>query len=462
MQKLVVLCDGTWCGSETHTRTNIFQLAKLIGIFSGDDDRRYDPERATPISYPNDAVAACYFPGAGLGGSFLEYLVNGATANDIDEECIRVYRYIVQYYTRQHEVWMFGFSRGAYIVRCVAGMINNCGILKRRDDNGNTVLTNNNANLTVQEEALCIQVYRIYRSKYSEDNPEGSQSDSFRKRASHDMPTPPIKFMGLFDTVGSLGIPYFNPGSGLKYREFYDTKISGVVEKVYHALSIHDRMWGLEPCHALPASDRNGPQFEIHERWFPGCHYDLGRQRFQFLRNGSDRFERWVGNILSPLSNVIEPNHVFADLVLKWMLEKIQLHDPQGTVIPHIDIAIDQLITSMTNSTVDYTGSGDVYDNLPAFGPAGRLWGPLTSVFPVSLFPGFTDTINALTQTRDRIISDPTGELTLYDQPSLHLGGRSVGDLGRIGPTLPLRYPSQTYEVFNLSGIIPAAGSSPT
>lgn len=444
MQKLVVLCDGTWCGSETETQSNIFLLATMIGIDMSQQNR----EHAEPIEYedPTGHVKACYFPGVGLGSTFLEYLFNGATANDIDEDCIRVYRYIVQHYTPQHEVWMFGLSRGAYTVRCVAGMINNCGILRQMD------------------EGLINQVYEIYRSRDDADRPGTQKSVAFRKQHSHSVATP-VKFMGLFDTVGALGIPFFEPGIGLEFREFYDTKVSRVVEKVYHAISMHDRLWGFEPCHALPDGDRIGPQFEIHERWFPGCHYDLGRQRFRFLRYGSSWSERVVGHILGPLSNVIEPNQVFADLVLKWMLEKIRLNDSQGRVIQNIDQEIGQSIADMRTATPAYTGSGDIYNNLPAFGPAGRLWGLLTSVFPVGLFPGVTAVINALTRTRNRIISDPTGELTQYYQTCLQLGGGRVGDLGRIGPTVPQRYPSRTYEVFiahlTFSGMVPAAGSSP-
>ncbi|KAF9273652.1 hypothetical protein BGZ68_001329, partial [Mortierella alpina] len=318
MKKLIVLCDGTWCGLEANTQTNIYLLAKMI--MAGQD-----PYLASPYQDNNRGIQAYYFRGAGLGGTFLEDLFNGATGNDIDENCIEVYRYIVQHYTPQHEIWMFGLSRGAYT--------------RRR--NGHTVPTNDNPPLTDEEKALCEQVYKIYRSEDPEDHPKGSRSNAFRKRASYDMPTPPVKFMGLFDTVGSLGIPYLNPGIGLDFREFYDTKVSSVVEKVYHALSMHDRLWGFEPCHALPDSHRIGPQFEIHERWFPGCHYDLGRQRFRFLGNGSNWFEYVVGRILGPLSNVIEPNHVFADLVLKWMLEKIRLHDPPGRVIHNINNEIN-------------------------------------------------------------------------------------------------------------------------
>ncbi|KAF7722391.1 hypothetical protein EC973_003167 [Apophysomyces ossiformis] len=440
MKKLIVLCDGTWCGSETNTKTNVFLLAEMMGI----NMSLYNPARAEPIPY-HDAgrgMDTCYFPGAGLGGTFLEYIFNGATAYDIDQDCIKVYKYIAEHYTPQHEIWMFGLSRGAYTVRSVAGMINNCGILKRTDGNGVPLLPD-------VLDRLYQQIYRIYRSRDPADHPESERIRAFKEKASYNVPTP-VKFMGLFDTVGSLGIPYLNPGIGPAFEEFHDNKISCAIEKVYHALSIHDRLWCFAPCRALPAKQRVGPQFEIYERWFPGCHYDLGRQRFRFLRNGENLLERVLGKILAPLSKVIEPNKVFSDLVLKWMLEKIWQNDSQPWVIQNININIQDLRASMMAATPTDTGSGDIYDNALAFGPAGRIWEVLTRIFS-PLFPGFNMVISELTQTTDRIIPDSDAVLTLYYNQSPELGNRRIADIGKIdsiSPTEPSRYPSRTYQDF--------------
>ncbi|KAF9080691.1 hypothetical protein BGX27_005315, partial [Mortierella sp. AM989] len=219
--KLIVLCDGTWAGSETNTKSNIYYLARMIGI----DMALYNPAKALPIPYQDleRGVDACYFPGAGLGGTFLEYIFNGITIHDIDQDCFDVYKYIVEHYTPQHEIWMFGFSRGAYTIRCVAGMINNCGILRPMDGNSAPI---NPDSLN----RLCRQVYRIYRSRDPADHPDSPKSLLFKDRVSYNVVTP-VKFMGLFDTVGSMGIPYLNPGVGPAFYEFYDNKISNVVEK---------------------------------------------------------------------------------------------------------------------------------------------------------------------------------------------------------------------------------------
>ncbi|KAK3805684.1 MAG: hypothetical protein J3R72DRAFT_408762 [Linnemannia gamsii] len=431
-RKLIVLCDGTWCGSETNTQSNIFRLAEMIGI----DMTQQNPTHAQPIRYQDNTrgINACYFPGAGLGGTFLEYLFNGLTCSDIDRDCIDVYKYIVQHYSIDHEIWMFGFSRGAYTMRCVAGMINNCGILKQKNNAGPLDLR------------LCDQVYRIYRSRAPEDHPKAARVLKFKEHASYNVRTP-VKFMGVMDTVGGLGVPTLDAGIGVKFPGFYDQKVSSVVEKVYHALSIHDRLLGLEPCRTVRDPKHEGrPELKIHEHWFPGCHYDIGRHRWRFLRNGSNWIESMVGRILSPLSNVIEPNRILADLVLKWMLKSIMDHDPHGMVMQRIGTRIDQLIADMKGATRADTGSGDIYNNLLAFGPAGKVWQVLASTFP-GQFSDLKIAIGVLLQARDRIISDSNAVLTLYHEKSAELGDKTIVELGWI---VPERYPSRTYEDFRM------------
>lgn len=456
-KKLIVLCDGSWCGSETNTQSNIYLLAKMIGI----DMFLQRPDVAKPIEYENTkrGVKACYFPGCGLGGTFLEYLFNGATGCDMGKDCTDTYKYIARHYSEDYEIWMFGLSRGCYTVRCVGGMINNCGILKRKNASGDL----DDAVL----DGLCDEVYKIYRSPYEEDEPTANNMVEFRKRASHDVATP-IKFMGLLDTVGSLGVPKLDAGIGLDYPEFYDQKISSVVEKVYHACAIHDRLWCFEPCRATrdEKTQENRPDLEIHERWFPGCHYDLGRQRFRFLRNGANFLESAVGRVLGPLANIIEPNNVLADLVLKWMLESVKAQDPECMVIKCVDAEIAKLVMNMKSATHDYAGTGDVYGNVLDFGPAGKVFhiinaassgvvSYLDNLVPgarpgttIQDFFGVKIIINALAATRDRRIPDSNAVLTLYKSVSSELGDKSIQELGWIDPSVQMRYPSKTYENF--------------
>ncbi|KAK3817475.1 MAG: hypothetical protein J3Q66DRAFT_283080 [Benniella sp.] len=465
--KLIVLYDGTWCGMEAGTRTNIYLLAFMImnpgTPFNANPVPPYnDPFKTSPAAPyidPTGGIRLCYFPGPGVGNTFLENLVYGFTGNDINLNCVELYQYIVQNYNPGCEIWMFGLSRGAYTVRCVAGMINNCGILKRRDDANNPLLTNDHAVLTPQELLLCTGVYEFYRSRLPTHHPAHPDMVDFRERNSHTERTP-VKFMGLFDTVGGLGIPYNIPGIGLSFHQFHDISVSTVVEKVYQALSIHDRMWFFEPCHALPSRIRMtvGPppgapagfQYEIRERWFPGCHYDLARQRFRFLQNGANFLEHAVNWILNPLTRIIVPNDVTADLVLKWMLECIRPNDSPPSVIQDINAHIADLQTNIIQATPANTGDGDIYGNLLNYGPLGVLGGHLFRVVS-RLVPQFGLAIHALTRTRDREI-DPGAELTLYDEACPSLANDTVGALGRITTQ---RYPSQTYQTFRALPLVP-------
>lgn len=194
----------------------------------------------------------------------------------------------------------------------------------------------------------------------------------------------------------------------------------------------------VSPAAASPAS-----QFEIRERWFPGCHYDLGRQRFRFLQNGVNLPERLVNYFLNPLSQVIMPNDVCADLVQKWMLERIQQNDPQQRVIQNIGGNIQGLTANMASATPAACGSGDIYGNIVDYGPFGLPGGYLFRVVS-KLVPRLGFVVNLLTRARDREI-DPGAELTRYTVPCKLLGERTVGYVGGINDQ---RYPSQTYQNF--------------
>lgn len=101
-------------------------------------------------------------------------------------------RYLVQNYAPGDEIYLFGFSRGAYIVRALCGLINNCGILKRADA------------------ARIQQGFEHYKKSGKDYAPEGAQSLVFR--AAHSHPSRQVHFVGVWDTVGALGRAFFADG----------------------------------------------------------------------------------------------------------------------------------------------------------------------------------------------------------------------------------------------------------
>jgi hypothetical protein len=413
--RIVVLCDGTWCGPETGTRTNIAILAEKMGIDMNSQDRE--------VNDPSRNLKAKYFDGIGLGSTFFAYLFNGSTANDISEMCLETYKFIARTFEENAEIWMFGLSRGAYTVRCVAGMINNCGIVKEASDD------------------LCKQVYRIYSSPYDEDRPDSRQSTIFREEASWSDPVP-IKFMGLFDTVGSIGIPSLDAGNGPMYPTLWDQIVPSVVDKVYHACSLHDRLSVFQPC-LTKLSDKETkvrPPPQITEKWFPGCHYDLGRQRFKFLRQHAPGIEYWLSLIPNALSGTLEPNNVLSDLVLKWMLEAIQNEYRTQTVIHKIDVELRNLDHSI-KTVKNGVGSGDIYEKGLPYIPFGSV---ITLILPAFVKKDLNSALEVLLAVRDRRIPDDKAVIYPYQEPYAR-GSPSIFQLGNVTEE---RYPSRTYQSF--------------
>ncbi|KAL9488055.1 hypothetical protein ACSS6W_000332 [Trichoderma asperelloides] len=443
---LIILADGSWCGREADTRSNIYLLARMIGI---------DIDDVNDTDIHRKGHKAWYIHGVGLGSTFLDYVFNGITAQDIAAQCVAAYRFIVDNYSYpDRQIWMFGLSRGAYMVRSVAGMINNCGIVK-------PILKSDGTVDDAETDLLCRQVYRIYRSKDPINRPHSSQSKQFRQHASWPLigdeedgapkSLSPVKFLGLFDTVGSLGIPDFVGGVGLDWPKFHDQQVSTVVELVYHAMSLHDDFYIFPPCLAERSHRSGRPvDYGITQKWFPGVHYDLGRQRFKFLRMfGGGWLERLLAR-WNWASKVIEPNQVLSDLVLKWMLEAIKMNDPSGQVIS--TERVDEEITAADQRMVSdnrQIGDGDVYRNIVAYAPFGSaIVGLLTGLF------GTRWQTNQLYQLffalRDRLIADPGAHVYKYMDADASIVGSENQRIEELAEVTPARYPSQTYQAWRL------------
>ncbi|KAF3048669.1 hypothetical protein E8E11_003056 [Didymella keratinophila] len=457
-KRLLVFCDGTWCGRETKVAgaptSNIRMLADMVG------DIRYDDTSKKPATVhsirPRAAnVIAGYQEGVGLDGTFLEYIWNGATASDIGDECVSVYRFIVEHYTDDHDIWLFGFSRGAFTVRCVAGMINNCGIIRRQKD-------------TLSSEQigrLCYEVFRTYRSSLPIDAPQSEQSKRRRHNADKVWQVKqPIRCMSVIDTVGSLGIPRLNAGIGVDWApfEFFDQYVSTTVQYVRHAPALHDRLWAFQPCLAFPSE--KAPNTIVEQVWFPGVHYDLGRQTFRFIRQHPTNYiEEALGWLPDLLSRTVWPNEVLADNVLRWILEGVRdVNDSSTPIILDLDTRIADISARIANPRPNSTGSGDIYGNVIEFAPAGRIlgavqkvsgaitWG-LNKAFPrlgdnIQDLLGIRTVMNVLTATTDRRIPGAAADVDAY---TVGKGAASVAVNARMGERNEwgkVRYPSKTFE----------------
>lgn len=260
MKKRIVICaDGTWNRPEKDLSedfpTNVLKLARAISPFA------------------EDGIPQQVFYDWGIG-SYYSQMVGGATGKGLHKNIKDDYRYIVQNYSPGDEIFLFGFSRGAYTVRSLCGLINNCGILKRPDA------------------ALIEMAFKHYKNSGRKFKPESTESSKFREKYSH--PSREIKFVGVWDTVGAMGIPISFLGFLEDDDEFYDNKIGNNVKVARHALAIDEFRSDFTPTIWQPRSG-----MDIKQVWFCGAHADIGGS----YKPDSD------GSSL-------------ADIPLKWMLEQ--------------------------------------------------------------------------------------------------------------------------------------------
>lgn len=248
MKRLIACCDGTWnkpgvVVNGKKVRTNVEKIFHSI--------RKKDPLDVYQLKY--------YCEGVGAAGSLLTRVLNGATGKGIDENIIAAYKFLVWNYEPGDEIYLFGFSRGAYTARSLAGMICNCGIVKSND-------------LRLINEA-----YQLYRDRGESTSPNAEKSKKFREEKSYVVNN--IKFIGVWDTVGSLGLPLnmFQFINKQKYA-FHDTTLSSIVDYAYHALAIDEKRSNFKPTlwtKSKAASARAVPQV-LEQKWFAGVHSNVG------------------------------------------------------------------------------------------------------------------------------------------------------------------------------------------
>jgi uncharacterized protein (DUF2235 family) len=229
-QRLILLFDGTW--NDTCERTNVFRLAASIEPADGPTRQRF-----------------FYHPG--VGTSVGMRLLGGATGAGLQEILLAGYEWLARRYSPGDEIWVFGFSRGAYTARSLVGMIRKCGLMR------------------IVTPGAIREAVELYRDKTAP--PDGFRCTSHRGRYAR--PDVRIHCIGVWDTVGALGVPGLTvlPRS---YFEWHDTQLSGIVDRAYHAVALDEHreifdvsLWTgpLKPSH-----------LDVEQRWFIGSHGDVG------------------------------------------------------------------------------------------------------------------------------------------------------------------------------------------
>lgn len=274
----LIFLDGTWnSDGKEGEQTHIVRLRNLaLPVRREEKTRR-----------PLSVQTIYYDEGVGTGMSGLDRFIGGALGAGLSTNVRQAYRYLSEYYRAGDEICVFGFSRGAYTARSLVGYIAAAGLLRRE-------------RCTEAAEAAAWAYYRTPPKKRSPG--AGAERDGLVHTGLR------IRAMGIFDTVGSLGIPSTWARSiNRLFLQFHDTEVSSIVDYAFHALALDEKR---EPFQAAVWQRPRHEKFEkIEQVWFSGVHSDIG------------------GGYA---------DHRLGDIALHWMIDRLDA-GPGTEAGPHVD-----------------------------------------------------------------------------------------------------------------------------
>lgn len=249
MKKVIVCCDGTW-----NTPTEM-------------DHGLPSPTNVVKLNYAlarDNTQLPYYHPGVGTGRNWWDKIAGGGTGEGLDQNIKSAYRWLGSHYSPGDQIFLFGFSRGAYTVRSLCGLITKYGLLDLSAD-----MNPSDVWKRVDE------VFAAYRKLVDFANPDRYPFHN----AALGQPTKettPIHFIGVWDTVGALGIPddlaLLSLLDDPKQYRFHDTALSRMVANARHAVAIDEQRATFAPT----LWSQSDPRTNLKQIWFPGVHCDVG------------------------------------------------------------------------------------------------------------------------------------------------------------------------------------------
>jgi uncharacterized protein (DUF2235 family) len=279
MAKNIIVCfDGTWNGVDVDNdkddvpeETNILKLYRALSgeTTQATRDLPDEEEREARINGGLTQIAK-YLHGVGDVSNPIGKLLGGAFGAGIVKRIVRGYTFISRNYKAGDRIYLVGFSRGAYTARAVGGMIAKAGLLDYAK------LGNPDKETAYQ---LALYVWCFYREKAGYRAPKNDDiSDAWSTMLDKSyvvgeeqmIPNVDVDAIGVFDTVGALGIPFYKrDDSRIDLFKFTDTALSNKVKAGIHAVAIDEYRRDFSPT---LWDARAG----VNECWFIGAHADVG------------------------------------------------------------------------------------------------------------------------------------------------------------------------------------------
>lgn len=267
MKRLAFCFDGTWNKIDSQHPTNVARIAQSVSRFHGDGSPQ--------LIYYDE----------GVGTSATDRLTGGMFGHGLIDKVTRAYHFLVLNYEPGDQIYVFGFSRGAFSARSFVGLIRNCGIMSRRS-------------LGHIRSAIDLYLSRTRGSK-----PGSERARQFRMRHCPKLCLPGdlewrrkarpdldhtgltelrVDYLGVWDTVGSLGVPNHIRALAWINRKygFHDTELSSFVKRARHAVAADEQRRTFEPGMWSNLDDLNsqagGDDLRYEQVIFPGTHSAVG------------------------------------------------------------------------------------------------------------------------------------------------------------------------------------------
>jgi len=258
MKRIVILIDGTWNDEKNkRTDTNVAQLSS--------DDKLPGEKLIKDASSTGIEQVVKYFPGvAGLFG--------GALGFGLKKIISDAYEAVVELYDSGDEIYLYGFSRGAYAVRALASVIGRSGVRHAHKPVPFDIIWNH---------ARVPRAVRANPQAAAGSDKQAIEAFNAVKAEGAIEAIPTIKCVGVWDTVGSYGIPAgFGFSSVANYISstflgFKDTVLGDYVDNGLHAVAVDEKRRPFTPTFWTAPVGRL-PRGHVEQSWFAGVHCDVG------------------------------------------------------------------------------------------------------------------------------------------------------------------------------------------
>ncbi|MBY8974866.1 DUF2235 domain-containing protein [Rhodobacteraceae bacterium NNCM2] len=230
-RRLIYISDGTLSTLRRGEESNAGRLFRLLEEVGQRPSQLFDYDR-------------------GVQGPRFRKWLNAASGYGINRSVLRGYAFLSTRWRPGDQIFLFGFSRGAYAVRSLAGMIGHLGLVREGH----------------RGERRMREAFGLYK--------ERARAGMAAFADQHCIRDVPIQMIGVWDTVRALGLPY----PILSYlapmaTEFHDASLGAHIAHGYHALAIDEDRTAFAPILWQQSPDWRG---RLEQMWFPGTHGDVG------------------------------------------------------------------------------------------------------------------------------------------------------------------------------------------